>query len=189
MKNFNHYQDLTFYTIEENLEIIYYCLNTPKKADTKSCYGMTALILLASTIDAIGTFYRKGDGNFQGLTIKTIKARDLGGVKSHFEYFYDKFLQGKCVKTVFLKEFYQYARCLGIHNGTLHPDVRVTMNKNDKGLVIEKKHSNTFIYLNELYSCVKAAYDLVKKASSTPLTLERVGPTTGGTTTNKSSCR
>lgn len=189
MKNFNHYQNLTFYTIEENLEIIRYCLNTPKKADTNSCYGMTALILLASTIDAIGTFYRNGDGNFKEMTIKTIKARDLGGVKNHFECFYDKFLQGKCLKTAFLKEFYQYARCLGIHNGTLHPEVRVTMNKNDKGRVIEKKHSNTFIYLNELYSCVKAAYEVMKKASLTSLEVERVGPTTGGTITNKGSWR
>lgn len=181
MKNFKNYQDLTFFTIEENLKMAKHCLNTPKRINTNSCFGMSALILLSSTIDAIGMFYRNGDGKFAPIVLKEVKAQQLGHVKDHFEYFYDKFLSNNCEKKEFLVQFYQFARCLGIHNGTLNPSIRITMNRNKKGKVLEKRRVNYFIFLLDLYDNVKDAYKVLKKESCACIELEKPGPTTGGT--------
>jgi hypothetical protein len=180
MKNIKNYQDLTFYTIEENLRIAKYCLETPKKANTNSCYGMSALILLASTIDAIGMFYRNGDNTFAPIEVKHVKSKQLGSVKGHFEFFYDKFLSNNCDKNSFTVQFYQYARCLGIHNGTLNPSIRITMNRHKNGKVIEQSRVNYHIYLIDLFDNVQLAFQTLKRESKVTIEPEVLGPTTGG---------
>ena len=186
MKNFKNYQDLCFYTIEENLKIAKYCLTTAKRENTNSCYGMSALILLASSIDAIGTFYRNGDNVFTPVTVKQIKAKKLGSVWRHFECYYDKFLCDKCDKPEFTVQFYQFARCLGIHNGTLNPSIRITMNLNKKGKIIEKLRTNTHIFLKDLYDSVVSSFAILKKECKQQIELEVYAPTTGGCQSNSS---
>ena len=181
MRNFSNYQDLTIFSISENLKIAKYCLETPKKINTNSCYGMPALILLASVIDAIGMFYRNGDGKFSPITVKQVKAKQLGSVKSHFEYYYDKFLINNCEKKEFIVQFYEYARCLGIHNGTLNPSIRITVKRNKKGLILEKRRVNYFIFLADLFDNVKDAFEKLKKESSACIEQEIPELTTGGT--------
>lgn len=181
MKNIKNYQDLTFFTIEENLKIIKHCLETPKRINTKSCFGMSALILLASTIDAIGMFYRNGDGKFAKIDVKHIKAQQLGSANSHFKYYHAKFLSNNCDKKAFLVQFYHFARCLGIHNGTLNPSIRITMNRNKKGKVLEQRRVNYFIYIVDLFDNVNDAYKTLKTESRVCIEQEVLGPTTGGT--------
>lgn len=163
------------------MKIAKHCLDTPKKINTNSCFGMPALILLLSTIDAIGMFYRNGYSNFAPIAVKQVKAKQLGSINSHFEYYYDKLLSNNCDKNEFLVQFYQFARCLGIHNGTLNPSIRITMNRNKKEKILEYRRVNYFIFLADLYDSVQNAYKLLKIESHTCIEIETPGPSTGGT--------
>lgn len=181
MKSFKDYNEFAAYTMYENLRAAKLCLTTPKAKNTNSCYGMSAIILLSSVIDALGMFYRNGNIATK-ITETDVKNNKLGKVCTHFKAFYDKFLVGVCDGNFFMGEFYDFVRCRATHNNILGPKVNITINKSSNGKVFEKKHrrASTYVYLNELYKIVKDAYDVFISEQKIVLS-ETPQPTTGNT--------
>ena len=181
MKSFKDYNEFAAYTMDENLRAAKLCLTTPKAKNTNSCYGMSAIILLSSVIDALGMFYRNGN-NATNITETEVKNNKLGKVSTHFKAFYDKFLVGVCEEHFFMGEFYDFVRCRATHNNILGPKVNITINNSSNGKVFEKKHTkaSTYVYLNELYDIVKKAYDVFIIEQKLVL-CETLQPTTGST--------
>ena len=160
MKNFNNYNDFAVCTMEENLQAAKLCLETPKKENSSSCYGMSAVILLSSVIDTLGMFYRNGQ-QWTGISKSDVTNNKLGGVKQHFERFYDKFLSNTNSKVFFINEFFSLVRCRATHNSVLGPNIVITIQKSTNGSFFEKTSNGKSwqIYLNELYEFVKNAYE------------------------------
>lgn len=184
MKNFNNYQDFAIFTIRENLHIAKYCIDTPKRQNTNSCYGMSALILLSSVIDTIGMFYCR-NGNFTSITKQDVANNTLGKTQQHFDKFYDKFLTNHCDKNVFMDKFYHLARCRATHNNVLGDKIRITINALKKDVVFMEKRNVFHINLNALYEIVNNAFKTLLRESKSQVFLneEQFSPTTGGTTT------
>ena len=186
MRNFKDYVEFAFRSIEESIKIAKYSISTLKEENTDSCYGMAAIILLASSIDAIGTFYQSG--SFKPILEKDIVSNNLGAVKDHFTAFYNKFLAPHYDCGDFMGSFYTFTRCRSVHNAVLGPRVHIKkcINKKGKFMVTRmyngKKHS--YIYLNELYKVVSDAYQIALKESSRKLLPEIFAPSTGGTIDN-----
>lgn len=184
MSFFTNYQHFAFTTIEENLTIAKYCLDTVKddKSDNSvSCFGMPALILLCSVIDIIGTFYRTGF--FSNITESGLAQNKVGTTKTHFIEYYKRFLQtlqpSPCSQRDFIRYCYEYARCKATHNGILWPNVTI---KNEEstpsGLIINRQTSSVIIYLPELYKVVSISYEAMKKDSNyAELSLQPTGET------------
>ena len=182
MRLFEDYQQFAFCTIKENLAIARYCIDTPKKVNTNTCYGMPAIVLLASTIDIIGTFYRTG--SYSSVSKHNVQAdNELGSARSHFEQYHSKFLSNPnvCDRDLFLDSFYRLSRCRATHNGVLGPKVVITINKSKNGRFIIKKRELTHIFLNELYNIVLHSFKVLLSESKEIIKQENLGPSTGGT--------
>lgn len=184
MSTFTNYQDFAFTTIEENLTIAKYCLETVKDENSDngaSCYGMPALILLCSVIDIIGTFYKTG--SFSIITESDVKQNKRENTRTHFTEYYKRFLRtlqpSPCSQQEFVQYCYEYARCKATHNGILWPNVII---KNEEstpiGLIIDRQTSKFVIYLPELYKVVSISYETMKKdANYAELNLQPTGET------------
>lgn len=174
MTLFKDYQQFAFTTLKENLVMAQHCINTPKEPGTESCYGMSALILLASNIDIIGNFYH--DGKFSPTWMANKQF-----AKSHYEEYYNKFLNGLCDRTLFLNSFYNLSRCKAIHNGVLGQKVFITINQPSSGAFIQETQEVTYIYLNELYKIVDDSVTSLIKESGVEYQSDENTPITGRT--------
>jgi len=185
MKGFKDYNDFALCTMEENLKAAHICLTTPKNNVKKSCYGMSAIILLSSVIDSLGMFYRNGL-SISKITENDIKNKKMGTTYQHFKAFHTKFLVGKCSQHFFIGTYYDFVRCRATHNNVLGPKINITINKSTNGKVFEKKHKRaaTMVYLNELYTLVENAYMCFKKENGVDFQ-EKIQPTTGTTIDNR----
>ncbi|MDO4951135.1 MAG: hypothetical protein Q4E49_03630 [Bacteroidales bacterium] len=183
MAIFDNYTEFASSTIEENLAVAKYSIETPK-GNNNSCYGMPALILLASCIDTMGTLYDK-KGNFGELT-KDVVIDRRGKTREHYENFYHKFIDKQQYnKEIFIKDFYELCRCKATHNGVLGMDIFITKNGNDNSLFVSEDNI-VKIHLPALYDLVKEAYAQMKKdANLSTNEKEEQEPETGKTTDTK----
>lgn len=181
MKQITDYNEFAFLTIEENLKIAEYAMNTFKSPNSDSCYGMSAFVLMASVIDIIGTFYRKG--HFEFITSEAVKETDkLGTCKDHFKYFFKKFIPG-IYSDDEISFFYKYARCKATHNGVLGINVCITILDSPDEYFFKNSDGVVTIYLKQLFSVVSHSYEMMKKELkdvTSPLFQEQ----TTGITTN-----
>lgn len=85
------YNSLSITTICEYLEAARICINT-RKYDG-GVYGMAALVLLTSSIDAMGSYYKKDKSGVGGYCFdnKANMERVSTKVKNHFEAVYSVF--------------------------------------------------------------------------------------------------
>ena len=181
MKNFKNYQEFALFTIRENLYIAKHCLNTPKRKNTNSCYGMSALILLSSVIDTIGSFYKEDRDTI--IIKQNITYSNSERTSTHFKMFYKNFLRNVCEENLFMTNFYSLARCRAIHNSTLGAKLRITINKLcDNTLFLEKKGRH-YLNIQVLYDITNNALEKLNDDLSVDVTNqnERPGPTTGAT--------
>lgn len=189
MISFQNYQDLSAYTIEECMTIARCSIDTPKGLISDSCYGMPALILLSSVIDIIGTFYRSANYQYSPITENDVKKDLLGGAKQHFKNYYNKFLcsdpQCQFSEDDFVDYFYHYARCKSIHNGSLHPDIRINKGHSATNafLTINTTNQQADIYLEDLYTFISRGYTQLKIDLAPAPPSEITGPCTGNTQT------
>ena len=185
MKNFANYTEFAACTMNENLQAARLCLDTPKKENTNSCYGMSAIILLSSVIDTLGMFYRNGQ-QWTKISKQDVINNNLGEARSHFKKFYEKFMSSMNCKAFFTGKFYDFVRCRATHNNVIGPKINITKNRSVKKIIFDKKHeeSSTQVYLNELYDFVKNAYEIFLKESNINI-IETDQPTTGGTQERK----
>ena len=180
MSRYKDYFSFAYFTIKENLTIVKYCLETPKRKNTDSCYGMPALILLSSIVDTIGTFYRTGQ--YQTITIEEICNEDLTSVKNHFVKYHNRFLSEDCEQNDFVDLFYKCARCKATHNSVLGPQVILTKKVDKNKHVLSKdKAGKLTIHLFELYENVKQAFKTLQKESKQVYKPERPISSTGST--------
>lgn len=190
MAKFNDYQEFAFHSVEEYLQMARLCMSIPKKTDAtnSNCYGMAALVLIASAMDTIGTFYR------DGIQFKTITEADvtdkakgnkspLGTVQGHFEEFYNKFLklESGITNDDFKDKFYEYARCRANHNSVLGPDVEITMKSTGKNDIFTYDGATLIIHLNDLLDSVQKAFEQTKKDAGCSASTLAEGPDTGYT--------
>lgn len=167
MAYFDDYNEFAFRSIEESLIMAEKCIKSPKGKVVDSCHGMAAIILIASVMDTIGTFYRKG--YFQKISendvINDNNGSHLGSVIQHFKQYHKRYLSPKKVisKTKFMKKFYPYARCRATHNSVLGPDVELTLASAKNGAIFSHEQNKLNIHLNELLNSVQAAFEEMKK--------------------------
>lgn len=181
MKGFKDYNEFALCTMEENLTAAKICLTTSKDNSKRSCYGMSAIILLSSIIDTLGMFYRNGL-TISKITENDIKNKKLGSTYQHFKAFHTKFLVGICSQHFFIGTYYDFVRCRATHNNVLGPKINITINKSTNGKVFEKKHKKaaTMVYLNELCILVENAIMCFKNEYGVGFD-EIIQPTTGTT--------
>ncbi|MGN1219445.1 MAG: hypothetical protein ACI4TU_00720, partial [Candidatus Cryptobacteroides sp.] len=171
--------------IRENLTIVQHCINTPKRKGTNSCYGMPAIILLASVIDTIGTFCLSGA--FSTISKNDVLNNNLGRPHEHFDAFYTMFLKDKGIDRIhFVDRFYELGRCRATHNGVLGPNLKITINnRRDKPCIWEKRGTLN-IQIRGLYELVREAFSQMLSNACSNNT-EECEPTTGGTVSTSST--
>ena len=183
MALFSDYQDFAFHSMQESLEMAEMCLTTEKKKGSDAYYGMAAFILIASVMDTIGTFYKKG--SFQGMTKKAVMEKKrgakslLGGVKQHFLAYHKLFLSGSIKQSSFMKTFYPYARCRATHNSVLGPKIEITTDSTPNKDIFSRQNGVLVVHLWELLDSVKQAHQVALKDLNRPLVPEQYGPITG----------
>ena len=122
--------------INENIEFAEIAINTPKAQNSDSCYGNVALLLLASVLDAIGSYYNHKDSKGQFVSFNSkpnIEERDGG--KEHFKQVYDNYISnikdncGYTSQDMFIKDFYENFRC-GVTHNAVFSDGKLVMHTN-----------------------------------------------------------
>lgn len=158
MAIYKNVNELAYATIQENLDAAQHCIYCLKKEDG-GCYGMSALILLTSVIDAMGSFYEQGS-----FTPFPDKGSDLDNrlkdkVRQHFEDMYMKYYNKYfSSKKDFTDILYHKYRCNPVHNNLLNYDYLIaTANDADKN-VLGKEDSKTILYIDRLYEATKVIF-------------------------------
>lgn len=165
-------------TIEENLTIIEYCLNNRKKEGVESCYGMSAVILMSSVIDTIGTFYRNNN-SYTPITQEDIDMESLGSGRKHFNIYWNKFLKSSCRKKDFIDIFYKNVRCKSVHNGIINRDTFISKSEEQSTKVLVIKNKTAIIFLRELFNVIKKSYETLKQDITVDNVLGNPDPSTG----------
>lgn len=167
MAYFDDYNEFAFHSMEESLIMAEKCINTPKGKVVDSCHGMAAVILIASVMDTIGTFYR--NGYFQMITANDVingnNGSHLGGVKQHFRQYHKQFLSSNKLisETEFLQKFFPYARCRATHNSVLGPDVELTLDSTkNRDIFTHGQNKRLCVHLIELLYSVREALKQTK---------------------------
>lgn len=154
----NNLDQLAMDAIKENLELAEIAIKTPRQEGSDSCYGNSALLLLSSVLDAIGSFYNHKDnkGQFVSLGSKSnLKERE--GAKEHFNHVYNYYIKnmenncGYTSEDMFIKDFYENFRCGVTHNAVFSDGKLVMHNSTD----VSKKILN----VNDLLEMVKKVKD------------------------------
>ena len=194
---FTSYQDFAINTIEENLHIAKHCIDTTKKPNTNSCYGMPAFTLLTSVIDTIGSFYSKANGTFKPILMDDVNNNKTGNAKDHFNAFYDKFIKNENnviniystsnKQKFFHDKFYLDGRCKATHNNVLGSNFIITIEENcgNGACIWEEKDKNnnyiTYVHLSKLHELVSKAFNKMKKEAGVSPQPEATQATTGST--------
>ena len=182
----NKRDQLVIDAMKENIELAELAINTPRKLDSDSCYGNSAVILLAAVLDAIGAYYchEDNDGSFTSYDQKPIH-NDRGKVNDHFRKVFDLFIKdlenncGYTDKQRFVADFYKNFRCGLTHNAEFE----------EGSLVLHEDSDSSIKRLNveELLNMVKEVYDAFIEKNSLVSNNESPTPITGYTATNKFS--
>lgn len=182
----NKRDQLVIDAMQENIELAEHAIKTPRKEGSDSCYGNSAVILLASVLDAIGAYYchKDNNGSFTSYDLKPIHI-ERGKVKCHFSEVYNLFikdLKNNCGYTdeqCFVDDFYQNFRCGLTHNAEFEEGCLVLHEDSDSSI----KRLN----VKELLSMVKEVYDAFIRQNPLVVKNNSDGPVTAHTASNKSS--
>lgn len=162
MAIYDNYIRFALDTIEENLTIIAYCLNTRKNKGEGNCYGMSSVILMSSVMDTIGTFYRTNN-SYTTITQEDLDKDSLGSCRKHFNIYWNKFLKSSCRKKDFIDIFYKNVRCKSVHNGIINRDTFISKSEEQSTKVLVIKNKTAIIFLRELFNMIKKSYETLKQ--------------------------
>lgn len=158
----------------ENLAMADYAITHKKSDDDNAgCYGVSAMILLTSILDSIGTFYclddaansinRSSSFNYvfklYNNNIRNDWYHYVGNTRCHFEQVYKQFSdiiknKGILDKDTFVDILYKVFRCGLVHNAVTNAGFLLS-NASDKR-VLEKTSGGTFIlYVPQFLDMVK----------------------------------
>ena len=84
MAQYNDINQFIYATIQEYIDSAKLCIDALKGGSANDCYGMSALVLLTSAIDAMGTYFRNSSYNLLPNDSKDWK-QELGVAKNHYE--------------------------------------------------------------------------------------------------------
>ena len=169
MALFNNYQEFAFCSIDEYIKMAKVCMSIPKEdKGSGTCYGMAALVLIASAMDAIGTFYRTK--SFKTITEDDVEDTQkganakLGFVKEHFREYHKRYMPDATIsEDDFIDKFYTFARCRATHNSVLGPKVRITTDATDSKEIFTEDNVIFYVHLQELLSSVEVAFEQTKR--------------------------
>lgn len=161
-----------------------------EEKDSGACYGMASLVLIASAMDAIGTFYRTG--SFKTITEDDVEDTQrgpnakLGLVKEHFSEYYKRYmLDANISESDFIDKFYIFARCRATHNSVLGPKVRITTDSTDSKEIFTEEDTILYVHLKELLSSVEAAFEQTKRDAGNTNSVVLNCSGTGSTTSDR----
>lgn len=182
----NKRDQLVIDAMRENIELAEHAIKTSRKEGSDSCYGNSAVILLASVLDAIGAYYchKNNKGSFTSYDQKHIH-KERGKVNDHFRQVFNLFikdLENNCGYTdeqCFVDDFYQNFRCGLTHNAEFEEGCLVLHEDSDSSI----KRLN----VEELLNMVKEVYDTFIEKNSLVSKNESPTPITAYTATNKFS--
>lgn len=156
--SFNH---LSTATIKEYLNVAHDCL-TPSN-ENNDVYGMAALVLLASSIDAIGSYYKKDKSRF--YFDSKVSMEQVGtAVKNHFDAVYSVFFDYKdkfpemqnLNKEDFITLVFDNSRNKAVHNAVVSTSIAIS--KSEERTLASK--DNKVLYVDVLYDCVERAFGI-----------------------------
>lgn len=159
----NDINNLVYDTIEEYLQAARVCI-TSNKSDS-GCYGMAALVLLASAIDAMGTYYRSG-GTYSFLpNTSSDWKKELGAVINHYQNIYNAYFVNKQAfkdlnefKTIFYEEY----RCHAVHNAMITQSNVLSVAGDTGKPVITDSNGIRYLYIDRLYHVVNVVFQEFK---------------------------
>ena len=165
--------------MQENLDLAKYAITTKKSNNENAgCYGVSAVILLSSILDSIGTFYclditatntsvRPSNSNYE---FQLYEKRFIcnwehyvGSTKSHFEQVYDNFITslstnyGISDRDTFVDIFYKLFRCELVHNGTTNIGISIS-NEEEKNVILRTNLNTYILHLKPLFDMVEEIY-------------------------------
>lgn len=158
-------------TIQEYLDGAKLCIDTLKKDDSKGCYGMAALTLLSSAIDAMGTYFRDPNTATYSLLPDDSKnwKDELGQAKVHYKHIYNEYFSDYFdSETEFTELFYVEYRCHAVHNGMLTEKHHLCKDGGNKQPVVENKGGMSYVYVDSLYYAVREAFGNFQKDHPLP---------------------
>lgn len=156
--SFNH---LSTATIKEYLNVAHDCL-TPSN-ENNDVYGMAALVLLASSIDAIGSYYKIDKSRF--YFDSKVSMEQVGtAVKNHFDAVYSVFFDYKdkfpemqnLNKEDFITLVFDNSRNKAVHNAVVSTSIAIS--KSEERTLASK--DNKVLYVDVLYDCVERAFGI-----------------------------
>lgn len=159
----------------ENLSLADYAVNHRKSNDEDSgCYGVSAVILLTSILDSVGTFYcldnmatspSRGNNFSSGFKLYDNQVsidwyHYVGNARCHFEQVYNNYListgnnYGITDQKSFVDVLYKVYRCGLVHNSVTNTGYVLSPTKDN--MVFKRAGSNTIILnVPQFYIMVK----------------------------------
>ena len=158
------YNGLSITTIREYLDAAKICIETRKS--NGGIVGMAALVLLTSSIDAVGSYYKKDKSVAGGYCFDN--KVDMGhvstAVKNHFYAVYSVFFDDKdkfpemqdLNKENFITLVFDNARNKAVHNAVV--STFIATDESGKRTLASK--DNKDLYVDVLYDCVERAFEM-----------------------------
>lgn len=124
---------------------------------------MAALVLLASSIDAIGSYYKKDKSRF--YFDSKVSMEQVGtAVKNHFDAVYSVFFDYKdkfpemqnLNKEDFITLVFDNSRNKAVHNAVVSTSIAIS--KSEERTLASK--DNKVLYVDVLYDCVERAFGI-----------------------------
>lgn len=178
----NNLDQLAMDAINEYIDLAEKAIETPRKndANNNSCHGCAAVVLLASVLDAIGSYYNCDSQ--KGVFVSYDREPNLdkrGKVGEHFDQVYKQFQNiinnyGYIGNNSFKKDFYIVFRNKLVHNAVFAKGKLVMHNSTDV--------TKNILNVNDLLEMVKKVKD---KFYNDHLDVFAVGETVEGPITGK----
>lgn len=151
-------------TICEYLDAARICIN--KHKSDGGVHGMAALVLLTSSIDAMGSYYKKDKSGVGSYCFdnKVNMGRVSTKVKNHFDAVYSVFFDYKdkfpemqnLNKEDFITLVFDNSRNKAVHNAVVSTSIAIS--KSEERTLASK--DNKVLYVDVLYDCVERAFGI-----------------------------
>lgn len=158
------YNSLSITTICEYLDAARICIN--KHKSDGGVHGMAALVLLTSSIDAMGSYYKKDKSGVGSYCFdnKVNMGRVSTKVKNHFDAVYSVFFDYKdkfpemqnLNKEDFITLVFDNSRNKAVHNAVVSTSIAIS--KSEERTLASK--DNKVLYVDVLYDCVERAFGI-----------------------------
>ena len=160
MAQYNDINQFIYATIQEYIDSAKLCIDALKGGSANDCYGMSALVLLTSAIDAMGTYFRNSSYNLLPNDSKDWK-QELGVAKNHYDNIYDEYFkntQAFSDSKQFMDILYAEYRCHAVHNGMMTKTCLLRKGGTKKLPIIESVDGKSYLYIDRLYHLVKDVF-------------------------------